>query len=234
MAAPKELLVLRANIEPNVNVEIVARERGKKVPGLCRSGHNIWTNVGRQYLAEVISPKDATFANHYNEPPIQIVKYMGMGIGGDSQAANIAADFPTLNTDYPGQNLQSEQITVSQLERPIRVSGSSGTGAAIGDWMLEVSAPPSPVPTTKVEFVTLFGLSDFHLAGAYPSVPLSEIGLFLSTQTKTLSWDTVYDLANPPSFVNVGGRQVLVAYNTFDTITKTTSVSLEIHWEIQF
>lgn len=226
--------MFRDLVEAKVNVRITARERGKKVPRHCREGHNIWVNQGRQYLAEVISPKDNTFGDHYLEPPVRVVRYMGLGIGGDSQSLTPAG---ALVTDYPGQNLFDDTVlTTTYLERPVKVTGTAGTGSAAGVWLKDVVAPPtfSGSPITKVEFETLFTNSDLHLSGAYPSVPLSEIGLFLSTETASRPSDEVYDYANPPTYVNAATRQKLIAYNTFDTIAKTSSISLEVHWEISF
>lgn len=224
-------------LEVKANVRIIARERGKKVPRLCRQSHNIWVNFGRQYLAEVISPSDGTFSAHYNDSTARVVRYMGLGIGGDRQLIDIASLYPTFDTDYPGQNLyDDETLTRSYLERPVKVSGTAGVGASPGVWMNSVTAPPtfSGSPVTNVEFDALFGNTDLHLSGAYPSVPVSEIGLFLANEQASRTSEEVYDYLSSPSYINTSTRQKLIAYNTFDTITKTSSVSLEVHWEIQF
>lgn len=222
-------------VEAKVNVRITARERGKIVAR--REGHNIWVNQGRQYLAEVISPLNSSFTSHYNDAPIRVVRYMGVGIGGDSQILDIAGTYPTLDTHYPGQNnFDDETITVPYLERPVKVSGTAGVGTSSGVWLNQVAAPPvfSGTPITKVEFEALFNNTDLQLGGAYPSVPISEIGLYLSNEQASRQSDEVYDYLNPPAYINASTRQKLIAYNTFDTISKTVSVALEIHWEIQF
>jgi hypothetical protein len=224
-------------IDPRVNVRIIARERGKKVPSLCREGHNIWVNQGRQYLAEVISPLNGSFAAHYNDSPVRFVRYMGLGIGGDSQVLDLSVTYPTLDTDYPGQETFSdEDITVPYLERPVKVSGTAGVGSSPGVWMNSVTAPPtfSGSPVTTVEFDALFDNNDINLSGDYPSVPLTEIGLFLSSEEPSRTSEEVYDYLTAPAYINASTRQKLIAYNTFDAITKTVSVALEVHWEIQF
>jgi hypothetical protein len=225
-------------IDPKVNVRIIARERGKKVPSMCREGHNIWVNQGRQYLAEVISPSDGTFTAHYNDSVVRVVRYMGLGIGGDSQqVTDIAGTYPTLEAHYPGQNVYDDNtITVSYLERPVKVSGTAGVGASAGVWMNSVTAPPpfTGSPVTNVEFGALFNNNDLHLAGAYPSVPVSEVGLFLSSESASRTSEEVYDYLTGPAHINTSTRHQLIAYNTFDTITKTVSVALEVHWEIMF
>jgi hypothetical protein len=219
-------------VQAKVNVKIVARERGKIVAR--REGHNIWVNFGREYLAKTISPSDGTYTTAVNPA---VVRYMGLGIGGDAQAIDIAGTFPTLDTHYPGQNIFDDTvITTATLERPVKVSGTAGVGASAGVWMNSVTAPPTfgGAPITKVEFDTLFTNNDIQLSGAYPSVPLSEIGLFLSSEVASRTSEEVYDYGSPPAFINASTRQKLLAYNTFDPISKTVSVSLEIHWEIQF
>lgn len=220
-------------IQAKSNVFITARERGKRVPALCRDSHNIWVNFGREFLAQVISPT-AGFANRINTG---MVRYIGLGVGGVDQGVDIAGTFPTINTHYPGQNTYSDAvISTAYLERPAKVSGTAGVGASPGVWMKEMSAPPtfSGSPASKVDFEVLFNTTDLHLSGAYPSVPLSEIGLMLSSASLSLDSNEVYDYGSAPAYINAATRQKVIAYNTFDTITKTTAVSLEIHWQIQF
>jgi len=225
--------MFRDVIEVKNNVHIVARERGKKVKSLCREGHNVWVNFGRQYLAEVISPV-VGFSAHYNDSPIRVIRYMGFGIGGDSQLLDIAGTYPTLDTHYPGQNTFDDSLlTIATLERPVKVTGTAGVGTSPGVWMNSVTAPPDLSGVTKVQFDCLFTYTDIQLAGAYPSVPLSEVGLFLSNEQASRQSNEVYDYGTPPAYIN-STRQKLVAYNTFDTINKTVSVALEVYWEIQF
>ena len=221
-------------LDAKVNVKITARERGKRVPQLCREGHNVWVNQGRQYLAEVIAPLNSSFDAHYNEA---IVQYMGLGVGGDAQLAATVSTYSGMDTDYPGQNIYSDEIvTTTCLERPVKVSGTAGVGSSAGVWLNEVAAPPAFTgsPVTKVEFETLFDASDLHLSGAYPSVPLAEVGLFLSSEEPSRTSEEVYDYITAPAYINASTRQKLIAYNTFETIAKTPSVALEIHWEISF
>jgi hypothetical protein len=161
---------------------------------------------------------------------------MALGIGGDSQLL-APGTFPTLDSHYPGQNTYDDTlITTNYLERPIKVTGTAGTGTAPGVWMNSVTAPPTfgGTPITKVEFDCLFDYTDCQLGGAYPSMPLSEAGLMLSSEQASRLSNEVYSYASPPDYINTSTRQKLLAYNTFDTISKTVSVALEIHWEIQF
>jgi len=224
-------------IEPKANVRIVARERGKRVPALCREDHNTWVNFGRQYLAEVISPLDLTFAKHYGESSaIRVVRYVAMGIGGAEQVVSVAATYPTLNTHYPGQNTYSDSnVAINYLERPMKVTGVPGVSNDPGVWGNSLSAPPDFVgtPVTRVDFVAFFSETDLHLGGTYPAVPLSECGLMLSDVTISRLSNQVYHYSSPPAYIG-SLRQYVVAYNAFATLVKTAAVTLEIHWEISF
>jgi hypothetical protein len=100
--------------------------------------------------------------------------------------------------------------------------------------MNSVTAPPDVSGVTKVEFAALFDTGDLNLSGSYPSVPVSEIGLFLSSETASRTSEEVYDYLSGPAYINASTRQRLIAYNTYDAITKTASVALEVHWEIAF
>lgn len=220
------------------NVEVIVRERGKRVPKHCRHEHNIWTDLGREYLARLVAPNDA-LNDHNAEPPREFIKYMGVGVGGNSQYHPSAYSAP-LSTDYPpasglsvpgsaGNQFTDEDLTVQTLERPVRTN----LEVSANTWLVPVTTPVVFLNSSRtVRFDHLFDTADVNSAGvpAYPIVPLSEVGLFLATADPDAA--NVYDSGAPNS---VGaGRQTLVAYNTFEAIPKTTSFSLEIRWELRF
>jgi hypothetical protein len=223
------------------NVEIIARERGKLRRDLHRLTHNVWVNLGREYLMQVISPADNTFSSHYSDiGGIKVMQWMGVGIGGAEQAMNIASSYPTLDSHYPGGNsFNDTSLATSYMERPVKVSGTAGVGSSSGVWMNAVGAPPDvpfvhppSSPQYYVEFVSLFSQSDVNLGGSYSDVPLSECALMLSNQVSNRSSSDVYDYSASP-YVGTH-RQTLVAYNTFVPIHKTMAIDFEIHWKIQF
>jgi len=220
-------------IEVKSNLHIIGRERGKKVPGLCRDGHNVFVNYGREYLTQVIAPSGG-FLGHVND---NVVRYMALGIGGDEQNTSLATIAPAVNTDYPGQNTyDANDLTIPYLERPVKISGTAGMAATAGTWLKDVVAPPTFVgsPATTVEFQALFADGDLHLSGAYPNVPVSEVGLFLSNELDSQLWNEVYDAGSGPDFINIATRQKLIAYHPFAPIQKTNTVSMELHWQLQF
>jgi hypothetical protein len=164
------------------------------------------------------------------------IKYIGMGIGGNRQTTPIGTYYPTLAAHYPGQSTYDKaDLTIKYLERPVKVSGTAGVGSASGVWGTLVDAPPafSGVALSTTEFLVVFSEADFHLGGAYPSVPISEAGLILSSQQISHTSDSVYDYVTPP-YINDSSRQRIVGYHGFAPITKTSSITLEIRWKIQF
>jgi|WetSurMetagenome_2_1015567.scaffolds.fasta_scaffold17866_2 hypothetical protein len=225
-------MLIASSIQARSNVFITARERGKKVPALCREGHNRWVNFGREFLTRVVRP--AADWSHYSP---DVVKFMGFGIGGEFQTITITGD---LATHYPGQaSFADDDITVSMLERPIKVSGTAGVGSSPGVWLQPIIVDgdtPSTIgsPATTIEFMALFNDSgELDLSGAYTNIPLSEIGLFDSSEVASLQSDAVYNYSASPAYIGAS-RQSLLAYHPFSPVTKTPSISLEVRWQLQF
>lgn len=202
------------DIQVKSNLFITARDdRGKIVAR--REGHNIFLDFGREWLAGLIAY--ASFGPDVPED-IRRVRYMGFGVGGTRQIAPAFADTAPI-TDYApvgGFTQTDTDPTLTTLERPVRVSGSSGPGTSPGDaWIGQVQAPAAHPLPTSVTFRRLFTLSEISYA-PYISVPLSEVGLFLDDA------DTNFKNNN------------IVAYDTFDTISKTTAFELEVSWTLRF
>lgn len=200
-------------IEVKSNLIITARERGKIVAR--REGHNIWLDLGREYLAQLIA-----YNSFGPDTPVRNdrIKYMGLGIGGTRQLALTTANASPISPPYSGTNAQDDQTAaVTTLERPVRVSGSSTNYPGIsGDvWIGQVGAPPDLSGGTEVVFSRIFTSNEISY-GPFLSVPLSEVMLFTSS-------------ADPENYQNTG-----VAYDTFDTISKTSAVNVEFRWTIRF
>lgn len=201
-------------IEVRQNLSIVARERGKIVAR--REGHNIWLDLGNEYLAEVIA---LSAINPADVPERDDrIKYMGLGIGGTSQKQLSDANSAPISPPYTGTNVQTDDDpTVTTLERPVRLSGSDASypGIAGDAWIGAVQAPVTHPLPNQTTFRRLFTQSEISY-GSFLSVPLSEVGLFTSA-------------SDPENYQNL-----MVAYDTFDTISKTSAVELEVIWTIKF
>jgi hypothetical protein len=200
-------------IEARSNLNIVARERGKIVAK--RTGHNIWLDLGGEYLAHLIAYSAFGPDTTYRDDR---VRYMGLGIGGTRQLALASANSPPHSVSYPGSNVQTDtNPALSGLERPVRITGGSGVYPGVGTdvWLGQIQAPPV-FPTAKsVTFRRLFVLNEISYA-PFITVPLSEIMLFTSA-------------SDIHAFNNPG-----VAYDTFDTVSKTSAFDLEVDWTIRF
>lgn len=200
-------------IEVKQNLSIVARERGKIVAR--RDGHNIWLNLGREYLAQLIAYSSFSPLTTEREDRI---RYMGLGIGGNRQQQLGTANSVPIVTAYPGSNAQTDSdATVTILERPVRISGSEDPypGQASDVWLAQVQAPSIHPVASQTTFSRVFTSTQVNY-GSFLSVPLSEIGLF--TQ-----------IADPNVYNNT-----MIAYDTFDTLSKTAAFELEVNWTIRF
>lgn len=201
-------------VEVKQNVLITTRERGKLVGR--REGHNIWVDLGREYLAGLIAC--TSFGPDVGERDDRI-KYIGFGIGGTRQNAPGVSGVAPMSTAYPGTNAQTdEDPSVTTLERPVRISGTTLVPPydAADVWLGQVQAPAPHGTPTEVTFRRLFSSAEISYA-TFLTVPLSEVGLYTSA-------------ANP---VGVP-LNTLVAYDTFDTLSKTSSFELEVVWTIRF
>jgi hypothetical protein len=200
-------------IEVKNNISMVMRERGKIIGR--RESHNIWLNLGREFLASLL---DYTSFTGPTPEQNNRIAYMGVGIGGNQQIALTTANAPPLSTAYPGTNNQTDtDPTVTALERPVRVSGGSSTypGAGGDVWLGQVQAPAVHATPYQVTFSRLFAEGDISY-NPFLVVPLSEVMLFTYA-------------ANPNVYNNTG-----VAYDTMPSIAKTNAFSLQIDWSVLF
>ena len=207
---------LFSDIEVKQNLILTMRERGK----ICgrREGHNIWVNLGREYLARLIAFQSLNPDVPETPPGENRVKFMGLGIGGTSQLAPAAANSPPISPPYVGTNAQTDlDPTVTLLERPVRISGSETAypGLAGDVWLGTIQAPATHTLPTEVTYKRVFTRADVSFS-SFLSVPLSEIGLFTSAADPELHQNT------------------FIAYDTFDTLSKTGAFELEVEWTIRF
>ena len=222
-------------IEVGSNLVLTLRSAGKLVQQV--KGHNIFLNLGREWLPKLISysalPPGAP------PPPLPVtpaedmrIRYMGLGIGGNRQlqlavanATPLGAAPPGAAGHYPGTNIQTDtDPTVTRLERPVRLTSPIPAAPVpppydFADvWLGQVQAPAVYPTTTSVKFVRIF--SELEISyGPFLTVPLSEIGLFLSSPGAI--------------YVNLPFN-TCVAYDTFDSVSKTNAFSLEVDWTIKF
>jgi hypothetical protein len=218
-------------VTSNVHVKKIRKTTGEVEE--TRDSHNIFVDYGRDWIAHLIAlatiGPDTTFRDDR-------IRYMAVGIGGTSQLLSPTVIEPT-HTEWDGYAqdwnggaatapLQVDtDPTVNALEWPVAIT-DPGTPIYYDD----VSAPVTFPSTGVARFTTVLGINEVSF-GAFTSVPLSEVGLFtqrIATQTGGLN--------TPP--VNYVGEvttdKAMVAYNTFDTLSKTSAFVLQFDWEIRF
>lgn len=207
---------IKETVRVRNNLKIIARERGKIMA--IRDGHNIWLDLGREYLASLIA---YTSYGPDTAERNDRIKYMGFGIGGTRQVAPGVANAAPLVVAYPGSNAQTDlDPTVTTLERPVRISGSTTSPSSpysVSDtWLGTIQAPPIHVTPSQVTFRRLFSQSEISYS-TFSTVPLSEVMLFTAAAAPT---------GQP---FNTG-----VAYDTFDSISKTGAFDFEVEWTVRF
>lgn len=203
---------IRDILEVRQNLRLTLRdERGK----LCgrREGHNIWLATGAEWLTRLMGLKAV-------DPDVPEenarIKYMGLGVGGNRQFAQARLAVAPYDV-YAGTNAQTDQNpAVTRLERPVRVSGGEGAypGVSTDRWLAAVQAPPDYPSARTVRYRRIFTRQEVSY-GNFLSIPISEIGLFISS-------------ADPAFYLNTP-----VAYDTFDPLSKTSAVALEVTWDLE-
>ncbi len=207
-------------IELKWNLEIDLFERGKRRRWHQRT-HNIVTNIGRQFMAEVITPS-ALGPSSFVRTQDTVARYIGFGIGGNRQTSSSASASPYSDaypTGYAGTNTQTDtDVTVSGLERPVRIN-------ATPLFLQEIATPGTFPASTSTRFIATFATTDINY-GSFTAVPLSEVGLFKS------SADPALPNGSAGAYPGAGGH--IIAYDTFNDIQKTGSFSIEVRWEWRF
>lgn len=191
-------------IEVRHNLSIEVRERGKLVSNW--SGHNVFTNTGRDWLArlsawQTIGSPDTPFTNRR-------VRWMGLGTGTQSEVATVTSVVTpaqiTVGT-YLGAIQRAEFPTSNSVEF-IRSFGTA-----------EISLPAQGLPVVPITEAGLF--VDVLPASASTGVDDAAVGGGSPTDT-TL---------NPTVVVNAP-----IAYKTFPVINKTVDFTLLIRWTLTF
>lgn len=211
------MLHVRELEEVKWNIEILGFDRGKRRI-LHQRTHNIVVDNGRQFILESMSA--ASFSGStFTRVRDAVVRYMGVGIGGNRQIGTTAAASP-LADGYPGgyggTNAQTDDnLTVSRLERPVRVTA--------GSWLKQIAAPPTINSATSITYTAVFSNEDINLA-PHSQMPVSEIGLFSS----------MVDPAQPNGGgAYPGGSSHMLAYDTFTTLYKTAYWLFQVNWTWQ-
>lgn len=206
-------------LEVGWNLEILGFDRGKRRV-LHQRTHNIVTNTGRQFIAENLAAASFT-GGGFARTQDTVVRYVGVGIGGNRQNQPAAMQTPLADSfpgGYGGTNLQTDiDPTVARLERPVRATADT--------WLKQVAAPAELPNATSVTWVAQFDAPDINVT-PYVTVPISEIGLFSSGANPALP--------NGAAGAYPGGAGFMLAYDTFTALPKTGYWSLVVRWTWKF
>lgn len=231
-----------------------------------RQGHNIFLDTGRNWLRQLLAydttlyvpgalppdlepnPVGAPYERTVTAPATAagvhmpfLPFYVGLGIGGNQQTGPIP---PTLDTDYPGTNIQTDSDrTITGLERPVRVV-TDGLNPMVTVRWLQCSDVSLPVGLPyRVRYQSTFAWADINngfdpATGpgvAYPVVPISEAGLYRwNLSAAPPATGDVDELK--PTYGAVADlpyvSSTTLAYKTFPVISKTLALGLIVDWSL--
>lgn len=219
------------------NVSIKHYRKGRFIEE--RSVHNVWTDVGRIYLAHMVG-EIGSMAFPVPERNDRI-KYLGLGCGGVYQNS-LSLTSPIINA-YPigyaekrwppdyglagyttGDEYDQRDPTsprIRTLERPVRRTGSLAPYPGVFDDRWYIEPPNLYTSHLTLQEMTVHAFMDAasgdYIIGTLTELPVTEAGLFGSL---TVEEGVPY--------------QLLVAYVGFGTIMLDANSRLEFIWRVQF
>lgn len=125
-----------------------------------------------------------------------------------------------------GIGSQAEVANIESLVDPVPFEESKFLAPMQTPALFPASGTGTPI--TSVQFVREFGTSEFSFGTLPSAVVLTEAGLFTDGDP-----DTNWAIGAPVTFTPASTRAP-VAYKTFEPITKTTSFTMRVIWEIRF
>lgn len=181
------------------------RERGKKVPGGYREGHNVFTTTGKSWLAKLvswytISGTDVPYTQRR-------VRWMGVGTGEQAEAQTVPfLETPALvtGTSYLAE-IQSVEFPATGAVTFVKEFGA-----------YEISYAELPVAVTEMAL--------------YADVSPAEPGTANAGEEDTAFDPGTVDTVLSPTV----GTNPPIAYKLFDPLTKTADFILEVNWTFQF
>jgi len=212
--------------ESNVRIRLIDPSTGRVVEE--RNGHNIFVNYGRDWIAHLVG-YDVGHTTFRDDR----LRYMAFGIGGTRQRVPSAtiraahAEWAGFADDWaippPGVGTADavqtdEDPTVTALEWPVE--------CIAGSYYDPISTPATFPTTGVIRFTSVLGINEVSF-GAFASVPISEIGLFTSGIVGALGTPPVVHGALP-------SEKFMVAYHTFDELSKTAAFVMQADWELRF
>lgn len=180
-------------------VDIVMRERGKIVPGSRRSGHNVWTITGKEYITMLMSLK-GTGNEAFREDR---VAYIGAGIGMQLEEPSVLALAEPTPYDANGlyflTELDLNDFTDSFPLVPLRTTIRYHRTYAEG----EITPPTSSEPVAVSEFglftngnalTYVVGGRDLTIEGALDQAPVAYKVIEPISKTNSLRLEVSWEI----------------------------------------
>lgn len=224
--------------ELTTNVNVIARERGKKVAE--RNSSNVVVNDGRKFLRGLVSvqafpdakvPPDPGAGGAWTPTVLNVAvpgphmqaesafrpRYIAFGVGGTAQTVT-----------PPGKGAFTEVAARLGLESPVYVDTVDAKNYYAGQIQAQDLNDAADAPDDySIRFRRIFTEDEISYAGSNfgsPfAVPLSEVLLLSSAYTDP--GDSTDEDDTPTG---------VLAYNTFAPVTKTPNIQVEVIWEWRF
>lgn len=191
---------------PDINVVVRMLDKDGVVIHEDRS-HNVFTNMGRNWLAEnnrVLAGGGRKVDN--------LPYYLAVGQGSDQQTIS-----------PPGAGVQTESAAVTYIENPVEVTS--------GVYLKELDRPTTEPDAYTNRYEVTLATTDVSF-GSSTSVPITEFGLVTANATPTTPGGLKTVSGGPyPGTYNNG---YLIAYHAIPPVTKTALFRIQILWELRF
>lgn len=175
-------------------VRSVMRERGKIVPGSHRDGHNIWTNVGREYLAMLMSASSLSPTTTYFRS--DRVMYIGVGTGSQIEEANVIGlvnPVAVEGTTFLAEVEAPPTFPLSPSRTTVRFARSFSTG--------QITTSATPVVISELGLFTdgnqstfEAGARDLFMTGASSQSPVAYKTFEPIEKTNNLVFDIEWEI----------------------------------------
>lgn len=202
------MLKKRDQILVEANFSLICRERGKLVQGTRREVHNVFTDVGRDWMAHLVAWK--TLSDPDVAYTVRRVRWISFGTG--TSQLEVAA-VTQLETAVAYDDAGNYLAALGTSEFP---SGTEKTVRFVREFStteISLAAAPSVALTEAGLFVDGYDISDSAFAG-------DDDAPFSGGEKTSLNPQVA---ANPP-----------IAYARFEPVTKVQDFTLQVRWDFRF
>jgi hypothetical protein len=211
----------RETIPIMYNVRVRTLHKGRVVEQ--HKGHNIFLNVGRDWLIQAISC--ASYPVTVGSPPPAAasdrrIAFMGVGVGGREQSDPANQAWVIAHVDGAATFLQDDtDATATGLEVPVLWAAAT-YGKPIQSVAYSAPVGPAPGYTVWVKYTALWGVGEINDQYGGDDVPITEAAMYPYLLTG----------ADVKEFLLADMKTVSSSYENFRPVTKQSAFELEIQW----